>query len=191
MDRNKKIPMHQLLLRDPDGLRAAYDQAASELIEAVRPEGYFEGWTAEELTWPSHGADQIGLEGLLKRARIVDAIYNGVPALRDRRLREAHDHFIELTPAYHEGNRIYLRLRDEFVGSGAGTGSDFLKLYQSLYVEALAKGDDFSPDLAETALWHRPGFHGYRCPTPGPLRKRCPPWKRTMIRVGSSNTPAT
>ena len=152
MDRNKKIPLHQLLLRDPDGLRAAYDQAASELIEAVRPEGYFEGWTAEELTWPSRGADQIGLEGLLKRARIVDAIYNGVPALRDRRLREAHDHFIELTPAYHEGNRIYLRLRDEFVGSGAGTGSDFLKLYQSLYVEALAKGDDFSPDLAETAL---------------------------------------
>ncbi len=144
--------MHQMLLQDPDRLRAAYDQAASELIEAVQPEGYFEGWTAGALAWPPGPADQIGLEGLRKRARIVDAIYRGVPALRDRRLKEAHDHFVGLTPAYHEGNRIYLRLRDEFVGSGAGTGQDFLKLYQSLYVEALAKGDDFSPDLAETAL---------------------------------------
>ena len=71
------------------------------------------------------------MKDCLSAREIVDAIFNGVPALRDRRLREAHDHFIELTPAYHEGNRIYLRLRDEFVGSGAGTGSDFLKLYQS------------------------------------------------------------
>lgn len=141
-----------MLLQDPARLVAAYDQAASELIVAVQPEGYFKGWTAEDLAWPAGGADDVGLEGLRKRARIVDAICRGVPGLRDSRLKEAHDHFVELTPAYHEGNRIYLRLRDEFIEAGAGTGPDFLKLYQSLYVEALAKGDDFSPDPAETAL---------------------------------------
>ncbi len=141
-----------MLLQDPARLGAAYDQAATELIAAVEPEGYFTGWTAGDLAWPAGGAGEVGLQGLRKRARIVDAIYQGVPGLRDSRLKEAHDHFAELTPAYHEGNRIYLRLRDEFVGSGAGTGPDFLKLYQSLYVDALAKGDDFSPDPAETAL---------------------------------------
>ncbi len=152
MNRNQSVPIHRMLLQDPARLAAAYDEAAAELIAAVRPEGYFEGWATEDLTWPAGGADEIGLDGLRKRARIVDAIYQGVPGLRDSRLKEAHDHFDELTPAYHEGSRIYLRLRDEFVGSGAGTGQDFLKLYQSLYVEALARGDDFSPDLAETAL---------------------------------------
>ena len=152
MDRNQSVPVHRMLLQDPARLGAAYDQAAAELIAAVRPEGYFEGWSTGDLTWPAGGADEIGLEGLRKRARIVDAIYRGVPALRDRRLKEAHDQFDKLTPAYHEGSRIYLRLRDQFVASGAGTARDFLKRYQSLYVEALAKGDDFSPDPAETSL---------------------------------------
>ena len=152
MNRNQSVPVHRILLQDRARLAAAYDQAAAELIAAVEPEGYFEGWTSEEQTWPAGGAGETGLEGLVKRARIVDAIYRGVPLLRDSRLKEANDHFVELTPAYHEGSRIYLRLRDEFVQGGGGTGPDFLKLYQSLYVEALAKGDDFSPDPAETAL---------------------------------------
>ena len=61
MDRNQSVPVHRMLLKDPARLVAAYDQAAAELIAAVRPEGYFEGWATEDLTWPEGAAAEIGL----------------------------------------------------------------------------------------------------------------------------------
>ncbi len=152
MSQTESVPLHQALLQDPERLCALYDLSAPELIEAVTPEGYFEGWDAGDLAWPAGSADHIGLEGLEKRAHLVDAIYGGVPELRDERLKEAYEQFSGLSLAYHQGNRIYLQLKEQFTSSGVGTAQDFLKLYQTLYVEALARGDDFSPDAAEEAL---------------------------------------
>ena len=148
------IPLHQRLTQDASLLAGVYDQTAQELIEAVRPEGYFDGLDPEDLAWPpTVGPDgPIRPDGLRRRARIVDAIYHGVPGLRDDRLSESFEQFEQLYDAYHVGNRIYLRVRAQFVENGAGTAQDFLELYQTLYVQALAKGDDFTPDVGEAAL---------------------------------------
>ena len=138
------------LLDAPGVLAEVYDRVARELIETLRPEGYFEGMGESELGWPS--SDRIGPEGLLGRTRLVDAIYRGVPGLRDRRLFEAHEQFRGLNAAYHEGSRMYLQLKEQFVSRGAGTAQDFLKRYQGLLLEALARGEAFLPDVGEAAL---------------------------------------
>ena len=62
------------LLQDVDQMLAVYDQSTRELIEAVEPEGYFGGFDAGDLVWPTSKVDGIGLEGLQKRARLVNAI---------------------------------------------------------------------------------------------------------------------
>ena len=146
--------LYRTLFEDPDRMLAIYDQSVQELIEAVRPEGYFDGWDADSLVWPPSRSESgpIGLEGLLHRVRLVDAIYQGVPERRGGRLSEAHAQFARLTSAYHEGNRMYMQLKAQFVARGAGDEQEFLQLYQTFYLEALAKGDLFSPDAGEASL---------------------------------------
>jgi len=146
--------LYRELFEDPDRMRTIYDRSVQNLIEAVRPEGYFDGWDTDLLIWPSNrsASGPIDLEGLRHRARLVDAIYRGVPERREGRLSEAHAQFARLTSAYHEGNRMYLQLKAQFTARGAGSEQDFLQLYQTLYLEALAKGDLFSPDIGEASL---------------------------------------
>ena len=153
-NRPDPAPLHIALLADVDRLREFYDRSAQQLIEAVRPEGYFEGWDPEDLKWPESRPDPEGrdLEDLAKRAKLVDAIHAGVPERREGRLSEAHEQFSRLTPSYHQGTQIFLQLRDQFVARGAGSHQDFLRLYQSLYLEALARGDLYDPDPGEASL---------------------------------------
>jgi hypothetical protein len=157
MDQNGdsgSLPLHAQLLQNLDLMLGLYDQAAQEIIDLGRPEGYFDRWDPQELKWPPSrtAAGPIGLAGLEQRRRLVGAIYEGVPARRDSRLADAYQEFARLTPAYHEATRIYSQIERQFVQSGAGSAEDLLELYQSLYLDALAKGDSFVPDAGEAAL---------------------------------------
>ncbi|MDP6776884.1 MAG: hypothetical protein QGI83_08970 [Candidatus Latescibacteria bacterium] len=139
---------------DVERLGELYDQSAQQLIDAVRPEGYFEGWDERDLKWPhsrpKHGESRA--EGLERRSQLVDAIHSGVPRMREDRLCEAHEQFSRLAPSYHQGSQIFLQLRHQFVDRGVGSHQDFLRLYQSLYLEALARGDLYDPDEGEASL---------------------------------------
>jgi len=147
-------PLHEALLADPAKMLAVYDQAAQQLIDAIRPEGYFADWEPDAPRWPQSQSEggPVGLEGLRERARIVGAVYDGVPERRDTRLTEAYTQFQGLTSAYHEGTRLYLQLKSAYIANGVGDEQDFLQLYQSLYLEALAKAELFSPDVGEASL---------------------------------------
>lgn len=143
------------LLENPERLLGLYDRSAGELIEVGRLEGYFEGWDLGHLKWPSSRRDTgpADISELQKRAELVNKIFLGVSKLRGERLSDAYSPFNRLTPAYHEGNRLYLQLKHDFLARGAGNEQNYLQLYQAIYVEALAKGDDlFSPDAGEAAL---------------------------------------
>lgn len=145
---------HQTLVRDVNNLLAVYDRAAQGVLELAYKEGYFEGVDPALLKWPpSQTADgPIGPEGLAYRVRLIDAIAQGVPKLRDNRLLEAYRQFTQITPAYHEGNRIYAQVKRQFLDQGAGTEQDFLQRYQTVYIEALRHENLFTPDEGEAAL---------------------------------------
>lgn len=153
-DASDNRPLHEVLLDDVAQMLAAYDQAVQQVLEAVRHDGYFDDLGPDALIWPqSRGASgPIALEALLFRARLVDAIYRGLPAIRDARLFEAYEKFAHLLPRYHAGNRLYLQIKRAFVARGNGDAQDFLKLYQSLYLDALAKGELHAPPAVEAAL---------------------------------------
>ncbi|OGG55705.1 MAG: hypothetical protein A3F84_16595 [Candidatus Handelsmanbacteria bacterium RIFCSPLOWO2_12_FULL_64_10] len=148
------IPLYEQLLQDPGQMLALYDQGAQEVLDVARFEGYFDAWDPAQLRWPpSRGeAGPIDLPGLRKRGRLITAIYEGVPRRRDGRLAEAYEQFRRATPAYHRANRIYYQVRRQFLAKGAGDAREFLHLYQSLFVDALANGDPFVPDAGEAAL---------------------------------------
>lgn len=147
-------PLYEELLKDPDGMLTIYDQAAQEMVEIARSDGHFEGWDPDELIWPPSRNEQgpIGLPGLLKRAKLIRTIFDRVPALREKRLSESHAQFQRACPAYHEANLIYIQVQQQFVDRGIGTEGDLLQLYQSLYVDVLAKEDLLVPDAGEAAL---------------------------------------
>lgn len=147
-------PLHVELARNPEILDARYDQAAQDFIQVAFHDGHFEGRDETDLVWPDTAAC-VGAEAAAaheRRVELLDAIFHGVPPLRETRLAEAWDRFEGAGDAYHEGNRIYLQVRDQFVSTGAGSEADFLELYQTLYVEALARGDEHVPDGGEAAL---------------------------------------
>ncbi len=146
--------LHEILLDDVNQMLVVYDQAVQQLLEAIRHDGYFDDLDPDALIWPKSQSDSgsIDLDGLVFRARLIDAIYRGLPAIRDARLAEAHEKFAKLMPHYHAGNRIYLQIKRQFVTRGAGDAPDFLKLYQSLYLDALVKGELHAPPAVEAAL---------------------------------------
>ncbi len=148
------IPLYEQLLQDPGQMLALYDRGAQEVLDVARFEGYFDAWDPAQLRWPPSRGEggAIGLAGLRERVRLITAIYEGVPGRRDGRLAEAYEQFRRATPAYHRANRIYYQVRRQFLARGAGDARDFLHLYQSLFVDALANGDPFVPDAGEAAL---------------------------------------
>jgi hypothetical protein len=143
-------------LPDLDHILALYDQAAQELLKVAQSDGHFAGWNPEELAWPASGtvAQPLGLEGLKKRAVLISAIYAGIPPRRESRLAEAHQRYQQALPLYHQANCAYLQLRRQFLERGAGTGRDFLQLYQAVYLEALGRENPFPLDAGEEALAH-------------------------------------
>lgn len=148
------IPYHMELLRDPVRMLEAYDASVQELLDVVIHEGYFNGVDVDNTSWPagSREAGTIGIEGLRKRVALVTAIFHGVPKLREERLAEAYELLGGKAPELHEGDRLYLALKRQFVDQSRGTGRDFFKLYQGLYVEALKRTDLYAPDQGEAAL---------------------------------------
>ena len=121
-------------------------------LEAVRHDGYFDEFDPDALVWPKSQSGGMDVEALQFRARLVDAIFRGLPEVRDARLDEAYRPFAALLPQYHTGSRMYLQLRRQFVERGRGDAKDFLALYQSLYVKALAQAELHAPEAVEDAI---------------------------------------
>ena len=145
---------HQTLIRNVDVLLTLYDQSAQGVLDLANSEGYFEDVDPDLLKWPpSRSSDgPIGLEGLGYRAKLIGAIYEGVPRLRDQRMGEAYDQFRRVAPDYYRAVQLYARVREEFLRKGHGTNPQFLELYQSIYVEELRASNVFTPDEGEAAL---------------------------------------
>jgi hypothetical protein len=146
--------LHEQLLDDPTKLILAYDEHAQAFIEVGRREGHYEGWSDEDLRWPLTPQDgATPFEGdLERRVRLVRALEEGVPGRREGRLQEAHENFERLAEAYYAGSELYLEVKVQFEAGGHGSAEALLEMYQALYLEALAKGDLFSPDVGEAAL---------------------------------------
>ncbi|MCY4351736.1 MAG: hypothetical protein OXC45_01355 [Gemmatimonadetes bacterium] len=154
ISRNKSDtrPLHETLLDDLEQMLAIYDQSVQLMLEAVRHDGYFDEFDPDALVWPKSESGTMDMEALQFRAQLVDAIFRDLPEVRNERLDEAYRPFSELLPLYHTGSRIYLQLRRQFVARGRGDAKDFLKLYQSLYLKALAQAELHAPEAVEEAL---------------------------------------
>lgn len=152
-DKSDPRPLHETLLDDADQMRAIYDQAVQRMLEAIGHDGYFDDFDAPAV-WPKTQRGAMDLKALQFRAQIVDAIFRGLPAIRNERLIEAYRPFAELLPQYHTGTQMYLQLKARFVSRGHGDARDFLKLYQSLYLKALAEEELHAPEAVEEALAH-------------------------------------
>lgn len=145
---------HQTLIRNVDVLLTVYDQAAQGVLDLANSEGYFEGVDPELLKWPPSRTPggTIGLEGLGYRAKLIGAIYEGVPLLRDQRMGEAYDQFRRVAPDYYQSVQLYARVREQFLQQDPDATAQFLELYQTVYVEALRASNVFTPDEGEAAL---------------------------------------
>ncbi|MCY3714295.1 MAG: hypothetical protein OXH02_13475 [Gemmatimonadetes bacterium] len=145
---------HQTLIRNVDVLLTVYDQAAQGVLDLANSEGYFEGVDPELLKWPPSrtAGGAIGLEGLGYRAKLIGAIYEGVPLLRDQRMGEAYDQFRRVAPDYYQSVQLYARVREQFLQQDPEATAQFLELYQTVYVEALRASNVFTPDEGEAAL---------------------------------------
>ena len=139
-------PLHLRLLDTPEDLASRYDNSASEFIEVGKTEGHFEGWDDADVRWPaSSGPDPVSVEDAAHRVRLVAALERGIPGRREERLGEAYRDFAALKDAYHQGSLIYLQVKESFLAR-EGTAEELLDLYQTVYLEALAGADLFSPD---------------------------------------------
>jgi hypothetical protein len=145
---------HQTLMRDVTMLQLVYDQAAQGVLDLANKEGYFEGINPDLLQWPPGQTPEgpIGLEGLAYRSKLIGAIYEGVPSLRDQRLSNAFVQFEEAGPAYHEATQIYAAIHRQFLDHAAKSSHDFLTYYQTIYVDVLRASDLFTPDEGEAAV---------------------------------------
>lgn len=152
MTSRNKSDTRQTLLDDLEQMLAIYDQSVQLMLEAVRHDGYFDEFDPDALIWPKSQSGAMDLEALQFRAQLVDAIFQDLPEVRNERLDEAYRPFAELLPQYHTGSRIYLQLRRQFVERGRGDAKDFLRLYQSLYLKALAQAELHAPEAVEEAL---------------------------------------
>ena len=132
-----------------DEIFGKYDEASRELLRIARLDGHFADWDPSEVAWPEHPADVTGLE---KRDRLITTIYEGIPSRRDSRLAEAYDGYRHAMGPYLGANCIFLDVQRQFLSRGAGDESEFLQLYQTVYLEALGRDDQIPLDAGEAAL---------------------------------------
>jgi hypothetical protein len=157
MDSNGEQPevsLHRQLLASGDAIYAAYDMAAQEVIDVGRSEGYFDDWDPAHLKWPPSitASGRIDLHGRRQQARLVGAIYAGVPARRAARLTDAHSQLAALVPSFERATRLYLALEGELARRTPGSEADLHPLYQGIYLEALKEGELYVPDAGEAAV---------------------------------------
>lgn len=138
------------LLKDIDrtALIEQYDEAAEQLLQVARSDGHFP--TEDTVSWP--GGSEPTIEALAQRAQLIATIHEGIPTRRDQRLADAHARYEKARPAYHEANRLYLKLQTYFCQQGEGDERDFLQLYQEVYLQALGRDDPIELDEGEKAL---------------------------------------
>ncbi len=125
-----------------------YDEAAEQLLQVARSDGHFSG--EDVVKWP--GGSKLTVEALMQRAQLIATIHEGIPTRRERRLADAHALYEQTRPAYHEANRLYLRLQADFCQQGEGDERNFLQLYQEVYLQALGRDDPIELDEGEKAL---------------------------------------
>jgi len=142
---------HVALLEDLDALEVLYSQAAQEFIEIGRLEGHYDTWDEADLVWPVDTTSS-SPDALAHRLKLVRQLEHGIPKRRAVRLREAYQGYRALEKGYHEACRSYIQIKGLFIESGQGSAEDLLGLYQSLYLEVIASGELFSPDMGEEAL---------------------------------------
>ena len=152
-DKSDPRPLHETLLDDPEQMSAIYDESVQCMLEAIGHDGYFDEFDAP-VVWPKTQRGALDLKALQFRVRIVDAVFRGLPEIRDERLIEAYRPFAALLPQYHAGSQMYLQLEAQFVSRGHGDARDFLTLYQSLYLKALSEEELHAPEAVEEALAH-------------------------------------
>ena len=131
-------------------LLASYDEAARELLNVAALDGHFDGWSPNDLVWPQSTGIDVG--GLERRRTLISHIYDGIPSRRDRRLHESYLRFAALVEPYHQANRNYLDVLEQFEQQGAGSAAEFLQLYQVVYLEALGRDEPYCLDAGEAAL---------------------------------------
>ena len=137
-----------------DEILDKYDEAAQELVKVARLDGHFDDRDISDVTWPrsARPGESVNVGALETRAEIIDTIFTGTPARRDRRLLEAFQKHEAAMPAYHLANRIFLQVKGQFVARALGSEQDFLRHYQSLYLEALGRDNPVPLDQGEAAL---------------------------------------
>ncbi len=115
-----------------------YDAVAQVVINELGNAGCFQGWDSEELVWSTVTRSTDQIEGLERRVELVAAIERGVPSLRDRRLNEAYEDFLNTEASYYQGTLTYIQLKRLFVQRGLGDEEEFLGFYQSILIDTLA-----------------------------------------------------
>ena len=139
---------HALKDIDCTELIEQYDEAAEQLLKVARSDGHFSG--GDIVKWPS--GSKLTVEALTQRAQLIATIHEGIPTRREQRLADAHARYEQTRPAYHQANRLYLKLQTEFCRQEEGDERDFLQLYQEVYLQALGRDDPIELDEGEKAL---------------------------------------
>lgn len=139
---------HTLKDTDRAALIEQYDETAEQLLQVALSDGHFSG--RDGVGWP--GGSKPTLEALGQRAQLIAIIHEGIPTRREQRLADAHARYEQARPAYHQANRLYLRLQANFCQQGEGDERDFLQLYQEVYLQALGRDDPIELDEGEKAL---------------------------------------
>ena len=139
---------HTLKDTDRAALIEQYDETAEQLLQVALSDGHFSG--RDGVGWP--GGSEPTLEALGQRAQLIATIHEGIPTRREERLADAHARYEQARPAYHQANRLYLRLQADFCQQGEGDERDFLQLYQEVYLQALGRDDPIELDEGEKAL---------------------------------------
>ena len=139
---------HTLKDTDRATLIEQYDDTAEQLLQVALSDGHFSG--RDGVGWP--GGSKPTLEALGQRAQLIAIIHEGIPTRREQRLADAHARYEQARPAYHQANRLYLRLQADFCQQGEGDERDFLQLYQEVYLQALGRDDPIELDEGEKAL---------------------------------------
>ncbi|MEE2726544.1 MAG: hypothetical protein VX792_05690 [Candidatus Latescibacterota bacterium] len=139
---------HTLKDTDRAALIEQYDETAEQLLQVALSDGHFSG--RDGVGWP--GGSKPTLEALGQRAQLIATIHEGIPTRREQRLADAHARYEQARPAYHQANRLYLRLQADFCQQGEGDERDFLQLYQEVYLQALGRDDPIELDEGEKAL---------------------------------------
>ena len=124
---------HTLKDTDRAALIEQYDETAEQLLQVALSDGHFTG--RDGVGWP--GGSEPTLEALGATRSAYRHHPRGHSNAQGRAPADAHARYEQARPAYHQANRLYLRLQADFCQQGEGDERDFLQLYQEVYCRRL------------------------------------------------------